>query len=195
MRFFSINFKGEEMKLILFILGIFIFLSLYSSPVHAQESNDIYEFDVQDIDGNSVSLSDHEGKVLLIVNTASRCGFTRQYKPLEELYQKYKNQGFVVLGFPANNFMNQEPGTNEEIKNFCSLTYKTTFPLFSKISVKGKDIHPLYQYLTTQDKFPGDITWNFNKFLIGKDGKVAGRFSTRTDPLDSKVVLAIENQL
>ncbi len=183
------------MKLILFILGIFIFLSLYSSPVHAQESNDIYEFDVQDIDGNSVSLSDHEGKVLLIVNTASRCGFTRQYKPLEELYQKYKNQGFVVLGFPANNFMNQEPGTNEEIKNFCSLTYKTTFPLFSKISVKGKDIHPLYQYLTTQDKFPGDITWNFNKFLIGKDGKVAGRFSTRTDPLDSKVVLAIENQL
>jgi len=172
--------------------GIFV---LCSMTAKAEEPKDVYSFSVQDIDGNSVSLGDYKGKVLLIVNTASRCGYTRQYKPLEELYQKYKDKGFVVLGFPANNFMNQEPGTDEEIKNFCFRTYSTTFPLFSKISVKGKDIHPLYSYLITQGEFAGDITWNFNKFLIGKDGKVVGRFSTPTDPLDPKIISAIEKQL
>ncbi|MDP8266561.1 MAG: glutathione peroxidase [Candidatus Aceula meridiana] len=172
-----------------------VFFGLCSPSVQAQEPINVYGFDVEDIDGNPVSLSNYKGKVLLIVNTASRCGFTRQYKPLEELYQKYKDQGLVVLGFPANNFMNQEPGTNEEIKNFCFLNYKTTFPLFSKISVKGKDIHPLYGYLTTQGEFPGAITWNFNKFLIGKDGQVIGRFGARVDPLDPKIVSAIKDQL
>ncbi len=155
----------------------------------------VYTFSVEDIDGAKVSLKDYEGKVLLIVNTASRCGFTPQYRSLEELYQKYKDQGLVVLGFPANNFMNQEPGSNEEIKNFCTLNYQVSFPLFSKISVKGKDIHPLYQYLITQENFSGAISWNFNKFLIGRDGKVKGRFESRINPLDTRIISAVEDQL
>ena len=168
---------------------------LAAAPVKAQSPADIYGFTVNDIDGKPVALADYKGQILLIVNTASNCGFTPQYKPLEELYQKYKDKGFVVLAFPANNFMGQEPGTNAEIKNFCYMTYKTTFPLFAKISVKGADIDPLYAYLTSAQGFQGDISWNFNKFLIGRDGKIVARFGSPVDPMSEEMTKAVEGQL
>jgi len=143
----------------------------------------VHDFSVKTIDGGEKPLADYKGKALLIVNTASRCGFTGQYKGLQELYEKYRDRGFEALAFPANNFMNQEPGSEKDIKEFCSLKFHTTFPLFAKISVKGKDQHPLYRYLTSQPEFEGDISWNFNKFLVGPDGRVAARFGSRTDPL------------
>jgi len=163
-----------------------------------QTPGSIYDIVVQDITGNGLSMSDFEGSVLLIVNTASRCGFTKQYEGLENLYQAYKDSGFAVLGFPANNFMNQEPGSNEEIQTFCTTRFNVTFPLFSKISVKGDDMHPLYTFLTdktTNPEFEGSITWNFNKFLIGKDGSVIGRFDTRTEPESEEIITAIEEAL
>lgn len=158
----------------------------------------LYAFKVTDIDGKEVSLGAYKGKVLLIVNVASRCGFTPQYAGLEELYKKYSDRGFVILGFPANNFMGQEPGTNEEIKAFCTLKYDVTFPMFAKISVKGADQAPLYAYLTqkaTDPDFAGEITWNFNKFLIDREGRIINRFDTRTTPGDPKVAAAIEAAL
>ena len=144
------------------------------------------------IEGKGQSLADFKGKAVLLVNTASLCGYTPQYRSLEALYKEYKDQGFVVLAFPANNFKNQEPGSNEEIKNFCELNYHVTFPVFSKISVKGNDIAPLYQYLTTQSNFNGPITWNFNKFLVDPEGHVVARFDSKIDPLDSGVVEEIK---
>ncbi len=135
------------------------------------------------------------GRTLLIVNTASRCGFTPQYTSLEALYQRYKGRGFEILAFPANNFRGQEPGTNAEIKEFCSLKYRTTFPLFEKISVKGKDIAPLYAYLTRESGHPGGISWNFAKFLVGPDGRVVARYDPATDPLDQNVTKRIESSL
>ncbi len=140
-------------------------------------------------------MADYKGKTLLIVNVASRCGFTPQYKGLEEIYKKYKAQGFEVLGFPANNFMGQEPGSNEEIKEFCSLKFHVTFPMFAKISVKGKDIDPLYKYLTTEAGHNGDIQWNFNKFLVGPDGKVIERYGSSTDPASDKITQVLEKTL
>ena len=158
----------------------------------------IYDFTVQDIDGKDVTLSAFKGKVLLIVNVASKCGFTGQYAGLEQLYSTYTNRGFVVLGFPANDFLGQEPGTEAEIKSFCTLTYGVTFPMFAKISVKGKAIHPLYTFLTSKETNPdfgGSISWNFNKFLIGRDGAIIGRFGTRTKPDDKKLIAAVEQAL
>jgi len=156
-------------------------------------SRSIYDFRVATIDGEQKSLADYRGRTLLIVNTASRCGFTRQYTSLEGLYQRYKDRGFEILAFPANNFMGQEPGTNAEIKEFCSLEYRTTFPLFEKISVKGKDIAPLYAYLTRESGHPGAISWNFAKFLVGPDGRVVARFDPATDPLDPQVTERVES--
>jgi glutathione peroxidase len=159
---------------------------------------DVYDFTMKNIDGQEVSLSAYRGKVVLIVNVASRCGYTPQYEGLEKLYLKYKDKGFVILGFPANNFLGQEPGTDQEIKSFCSLKYNVTFPMFSKISVKGSDKHPLYRFLTekeTNPQFAGEISWNFNKFLIGRDGKVINRFGTRTAPDGKEVVEAVEKAL
>lgn len=153
---------------------------------------------MKDIDGHDVNLADYKGKVVMIVNVASKCGLTPQYEKLEALYRKYQDQGFVILGFPANNFLGQEPGTNEEIKQFCSTKYNVTFPMFSKISVKGDDIAPLYAWLTsekTNPGFSGDIEWNFAKFLIGRDGTVKARFSSRTSPDDQSVTAAIEKEL
>ncbi len=158
----------------------------------------LYDFTVKDIDGNPAKLEQYRGKVLLIVNVASKCGFTPQYEGLERLYRRYKEQGLVVLGFPANNFRNQEPGTNQEIKRFCASTYGVTFPLFAKISVKGPDMHPLYRFLTdpkTNPQFAGEITWNFNKFLVDRQGKVVARFDSRDEPESPKVVQAIEKAL
>ena len=151
-----------------------------------------------DIDGKPVSLSQYQGKVLLVVNVASKCGFTKQYAGLQQLYEKYKERGFAILGFPANNFLSQEPGTDSEIKNFCTTKFNVTFPMFSKISVKGKDIHPLYQYLTSPEEngeFGKSITWNFNKFLIDKIGKTIARFGSKVEPLDPQIVDAVEKTL
>jgi len=153
---------------------------------------------MKSIDGKEVPLSSYSGKVLLIVNVASRCGFTPQYKNLEGLFRKYKDKGFVILGFPANNFGAQEPGTDAEIKIFCSTKYDVTFDLFSKISVKGSDQHPLYKFLTSEDTdpgFSGDIQWNFQKFLVGRNGKVIARFAPSVDPLSNEVTGAIEQAL
>ncbi len=155
-------------------------------------SQNVHSFTMKTIDGKDQPLSEYKGKTLLIVNVASKCGFTPQYKGLEELYAKYKDRGLIVLGFPANNFMGQEPGTDEEIKQFCSLKYNVSFPMFSKISVKGKDIDPLYQYLTTQAGFDGDIAWNFNKFLVNKDGQVVARFGSRNEPMSKELTEKIE---
>ncbi len=155
----------------------------------------VYSFKVKTIEGQEKTLADYQGKTLLIVNVASKCGFTPQYKSLEALYEKYHDKGFEVLGFPANNFMGQEPGSNSEIKEFCSLKFHVTFPMFEKISVKGKDINPLYQYLTKDSGFDGDISWNFNKFLVDPSGKVVARYGSSTDPMSDKVAKDLEAAL
>jgi glutathione peroxidase-family protein len=167
-----------------------------SHNVQAQQpAPTIYSFTMRTIDGKDKSLADFKGKAVLIVNTASLCGHTPQYRSLETLYKQYKDQGFVVLAFPENNFKNQEPGTDAEIEKFCDLKYHVTFPVFSKISVKGDDIASLYLYLTTQSGFNGPITWNFNKFLINPQGQVVARFDSKIDPLDSQVVTEIRKSL
>jgi glutathione peroxidase len=168
------------------------------NPKKETHMTGIYDFKVADIDGNDVNLADYKGKVLLIVNVASKCGFTPQYKGLENIYRQYKDKGFEILAFPSNDFMGQEPGTNEQIKTFCQLNYQVSFPLFAKISVKGKDIHPLYKFLTeksTNPKFAGGITWNFNKFLIDRNGNIVNRFGSRTEPQSPEVIKAIEDAL
>jgi len=158
-------------------LGVFI----YSQPGWAQG---IYDFKVKAMTGEEKSLGDYRGQVLLIVNTASHCGFTPQYAGLEKLYERYKARGFAILAFPANDFLSQEPGSNGTIKQFCELTYKTSFPLFSKISVRGAQKAPLYRYLTAVSGFSGEITWNFNKFLVDRKGRVIARFDSKIDPMD-----------
>ncbi|MDP8232541.1 MAG: glutathione peroxidase [Candidatus Zophobacter franzmannii] len=174
--------------IVLILLGVMMSLSAES----------IYDFTMKNIDGEDVKLDAYEGKLVMIVNTASKCGFTGQFEGLQKLYQEYEEKGLVILGFPANNFMKQEPGNSEEIKNFCTLNYGVTFPMFEKISVKGKKIHPLYEYLTSKEtnpEFAGKISWNFNKFLVSKDGVIINRFKTATTPNDEKVVNAIEKAL
>jgi glutathione peroxidase len=166
-----------------------------ASDVQEFDSTSIYSYTPKDIDGWPVPLSRYEGKVLLVVNVASECRFTHQYANLQRLYMKYKDQGFVVLGFPSNDFGRQEPGSNAEIKAFTSSQFGTLFPLFSKISVKGEDMHPLYQCLTsrqTSGEFSGPITWNFNKFLIDRNGKTIARFPSEIDPLDPQITGAVE---
>ena len=158
----------------------------------------VLEFHVKDIDGKDVELSKYKGKVLLIVNTASQCGLTPQYKDLEALYEKNKDKGFEILAFPANEFGAQEPGTNDEIKEFCSTKYKVSFPLFSKIVVLGKGIDPLYDYLTSKEtnpKFAGKIPWNFTKFLVNKKGEVIARFEPKVKPSSKEIETAIEKAL
>lgn len=156
-------------------------------------ANSIYEFTLNDIDGKPMPLASLKGKVVLFVNVASKCGYTPQYTGLESLYKKYKDKNFVIVGVPANNFGGQEPGTNEEIKQFCSRSYNVTFPMLSKVSVKGADAAPLYQYFTAAQG--GDVKWNFTKFLVGKDGKVAGRFEPGVKPESPELAAAIEKAL
>lgn len=168
------------------------------TPVTGEKMNSIYDFSLKDIDHKEVNLSQYRGKVVLVVNVASRCGFTPQYEGLQKVYMKYKDRGFVILGFPANNFMAQEPGTDEEIKTFCSAKYSVTFPIFSKISVKGDDIHPLYKFLSSKEtnpEFGGDIKWNFSKFLVDKTGKIIARFEPAVKPESDPVIQAIEKAL
>lgn len=161
----------------------------------AAKTTSLYDFTMSDIDGKPVNLGHYRGKVLLLVNTASLCGNTPQYSDLQKLYEQYNDQGLEILAFPANNFGQQEPGTNEEIKSFCFTKYSLTFPLFSKISVKGSDKHPLYQYLTEQSPFPGEVEWNFQKYLVDRSGNIVGRFHHRTKPLAPEIVKEVERVL
>ena len=161
-------------------------------------SSSVLDFKVRDIDGKDVKLKKYKGDVLLVVNVASKCGYTPQYEGLQATYAKYKDKGLVILGFPANNFGGQEPGTAEEIKEFCSSKYKVTFPLFAKISVKGDDQDPLYSFLTKPETNPesaGDIKWNFTKFLVDRSGKVVARFEPKVKPDGPEVTAAIEKYL
>ncbi len=168
------------------------------TKVSAQKQASPLDFTVKTIDGKEQKLSEYKGKVVLLVNVASKCGLTPQYTALESTYEKYKDQGFVIVGFPANNFGSPEPGTNEEIKQFCSSKYNVTFPMMSKISVKGDNKHPLYQFLTegkAGKEFAGDIEWNFAKFLVDRNGNVMARFASKTTPDSPQVTGAIEKAL
>jgi glutathione peroxidase len=156
------------------------------------EEPKLYSFSVKTIDGEDRSLSAYKGKVLLIVNVASKCGYTRQYEGLEKLYEQYKDQGLMVLGFPANNFLWQEPGSDAEIKEFCSATYGVSFDMFSKISVKGSDQHPLYAYLTEESPEKGSVKWNFQKYLVDRTGRVVAKYAPATEPLDKELVQKVE---
>lgn len=158
----------------------------------------VLDHKMKDIDGKDVDLSQYKGKVVMIVNVASKCGFTPQYEQLVEIHKKYRDQGFTILGFPANDFMKQEPGTNAEIKSFCMTKYGVEFPMFSKIVVKGDGQAPLYQELTSKEadgEFGGEIAWNFTKFLVNKDGEVVARFEPRTKPDAPEVIAKIEEEL
>jgi glutathione peroxidase len=156
-------------------------------------ASNVHDFTLESIDGGPAPLANYKGKVLLLVNVASKCGYTPQYAELESLYQKYKDRGLVVVGIPANNFGGQEPGTNEEIKQFCTRTYNVSFPMTKKVSVKGSDMTPLYGYLTSQTG--GDVKWNFTKFLVAKDGTIAGRYESKVTPDSAELVSAIEKEL
>jgi len=201
MRILRLASRGSLAALALFAAGL-VGASLSAdarkaSPAEPSKSPWL-DFTMETIDGKRVPLSRYRGKVVLIVNVASKCGLTPQYKGLQALYEKYRKQGLVILGFPANDFASQEPGTNQEIKQFCSTNYGVTFPMFAKIVVKGEGQHPLYRRLTSKEtnpRFGGEIEWNFTKFLIGRDGEIAGRFGPRTEPLDPSVTAAIEQLL
>jgi glutathione peroxidase len=156
-------------------------------------ASSVHEFQLTSIDGQAAPLSAYKGKVLLLVNVASKCGYTPQYAGLQSLYDKYKDRGLVVIGVPANNFGGQEPGTNEEIKTFCTRTYNVTFPMMSKVSVKGEDQTPLYGYLTGATG--GDVKWNFTKFLVDKNGKVINRFESKVTPDSAELQSAVEKAL
>ena len=185
------------------VLTVCIFLaSLVCAADDAKKASDsvpaALNFTMKSLDGQDVNLAKYQGKVILMVNTASKCGYTPQYKDLEALYKKYQDKGLVILGFPANDFGHQEPGTNEQIATFCHDNYDVTFDMFSKISVKGAEKAPLYQYLTeekTDPKFPGEVKWNFEKFLIGKDGTIVARYRSKVTPMSDEVVKAVEAEL
>ncbi|MBB5040433.1 glutathione peroxidase [Prosthecobacter dejongeii] len=156
----------------------------------------LYDVPVKDIDGKETTLKPYEGKVMLIVNVASKCGNTKQYTELQALHKEFEKEGLAILGFPSNDFGGQEPGTNEEIKEFCSSKYKVSFPLYDKVVVKGENKHPLYQQLSgPESPFPGDVKWNFGKFLVGRDGKIIARFEPKVKPDDVAVTTAIKEAL
>lgn len=194
------------------IILVILFISIISLPVYfiyssnyfesnnkkkiEQMNDNIKDISVKDINGNEIALSSYEGKVLLIVNVASFCGYTPQYEGLEEIYQTYKNKGFEILAFPCNQFGQQEPGTNEEIQKFCSTKYSVTFKLFDKIEVNGKNRSPLFERLTNCSATEqGDVKWNFEKFLIAKDGSIVRRFRSKVEPTSEMITSAIETEL
>jgi glutathione peroxidase len=181
----------SAMKTTLLLLATIMTTTL---SIHAADS--LYDIPLKDIDGKNTSLKPYQGKVMLIVNVASKCGFTPQYTALEALHQKYAAQGLVVCGFPCNQFGGQEPGTDAEIKEFCTSKYSVTFPMFDKLEVNGANRHPLYVALAGKDSpFPGNIKWNFTKFLIGRDGKILNRFDSKVKPDSAEVTKAIEAAL
>ena len=178
--------------ILLFLIGIMIGKAQTKKQMNDQT---IYQFEVEDITGKAFPLSSLQGKKVMIVNTASKCGLTPQYKELEALYQQYKDKDFIIIGFPANNFLGQEPGSNEQIASFCSINYGLTFPMMSKISVKGKNMHPLYQFLTQKSKNDVEdskVKWNFQKYLIGRDGKLEKVIDPKTLPSSDEVKQWIE---
>lgn len=184
----------------LFVGGAFFYRRAASGKKIATDGvvESIYDVEARDIDGQLVSLDQYRGKTLLIVNVASKCRFTPQYEGLQRLYDKYQSRGLVVLGFPANNFAWREPGTDAEIKEFCTSKYNVTFPIFSKVSVAGDDIHPLYRYLTDETANPqlgGKVTWNFNKYLVAPDGRPVAHFASDLVPESPEIVGAIESVL
>ncbi len=182
---------------------LIITASVFLSKTEASNTNKVNQMDknikqiiVKDINGKSVNLSDYKGKILLIVNVASYCGYTKQYAGLEEIYKKYKDKGFEILAFPCNQFGEQEPGTNEEIKNFCSSKFDVTFKLFDKIDVNGKDKSPLYSILTDNEVTgKADIKWNFEKFLIDKNGNVVARYTSKVEPNSEELISVIEKEI
>jgi glutathione peroxidase len=184
--------KSTKAAVLILLFAFQVILSAQTKDKQMETQPVLYSFTMKTIDGNDKKLSDYKGKVLMIVNVASKCGHTPQYKGLEALYEKYKEQGFMILGFPANNFFSQEPGTNEENKTFCSLNYGVTFDMFSKISVKGDDQHPLYHYLTEESPVPGAVKWNFQKYLVDRKGNVVDKFSPGTEPTEKEVIAEIE---
>lgn len=178
------------MKFLTLTLSLFIMTNIFSQ-------NSVYDFSVKTIDGKPYNLSQLKGKKIMLVNVASKCGYTPQYEKLELLYERYKDKNFIVIGFPANNFLNQEPGTPEEIMTFCSTKYNVTFPIMEKISVKGKDIHPLYKWLTDKSKngiSNEPIKWNFQKFLIDEKGQIAMVIPPSESPMSEKIIQWIENK-
>lgn len=183
---------------VLLVAALGLFTRVWAGEGATTRPASVLDFTMKDIDGKEVALSQYRGKVLLIVNVASRCGNTPQYAGLQSLHEKYGKDGLVVLGFPANEFGSQEPGSDEQIKEFCTTEYNVTFPMFSKIIVKGEGQHPLYALLTSPEgsgQFAGEIKWNFAKFLVGRNGKVVGRFEPKTKPDDPALTAAIEAEL
>lgn len=178
--------------------NLILCLGLITSSLYAQNTmeNSLHQFTVESLEGDNFNFSDLKGKKVLVVNTASKCGLTPQYKELQSLFETYKDNGFVIVGFPANNFMAQEPGSNEEIATFCEKNYGVTFPMMAKIDVKGKDIHPLYAFLTQKEKngvMDSKVTWNFQKYLVNESGVVEKVISPRTSPIDQEIIDWITN--
>lgn len=189
---------GCGLHLLIFAVVAVLSLAAAKTAGASAPDNGVYQFTMKNIDGKDVPLSKYHGKVLLIVNVASLCGNTPQYAKLEEIYKTYRKQGLCILGFPANNFASQEPGNDQQIKQFCTSTYHVSFDMFSKISVKGDDMDPLYKYLTdktTDPQFGGDIDWNFAKFIIGRDGQILARFPAHEAPDTPEVITAIQTAL
>ncbi len=183
------------MNSIKYLLTTVFFISLVNLA-QAQQT-DFYSLSAETIDGDTLHFSKLKGKKILVVNTASKCGFTPQYEDLEKLYKKYKDDNFTIIGFPANNFMRQEPGTNEEIKQFCTMNYGVTFPMMAKISVKGKEVHPVYKWLTSKDEngvMDSKVGWNFQKYMIDENGNLVGYAKPKEKPFSSKIVNWIEGK-
>ena len=184
---------------VVFVVALGLALALSVSIAGEKEAKSVLDFTMKDIEGKEVPLSKYKGDVLLIVNVASQCGLTPQYEGMEAIFERYKDKGFNILGFPANNFGAQEPGTEAEIKEFCTSKYNVTFPMFSKISVKGDDQADLYKYLTDTEKhgeeIGGEVQWNFQKYLVDREGNLIARFNPKVKPLDKEVVSAIEKAL
>jgi len=194
--FLPVYLKDLKQHAIMKNIVLIILLAMISSATFSQNKS-FYDFKVQTIDGENFDLSTLKGKKVLVVNTASKCGFTPQYEDLQKLYEKYKSENFIIIGFPANNFMNQEPGSNQEIKQFCSENYGVTFPMMTKISVKGDDIHPLYQWLTEKGQngvMDSKVKWNFQKYMIDEEGNLVDVASSRTNPLDEQIINWIEEK-
>lgn len=182
--------RNIRIAAVILVLPLFVFAQTPDRIVTEQTT--VYSFAMKTIDGKEQPLSEYRGNVLLVVNVASQCGYTPQYKDLQAVYEKYKDQGFRILAFPANNFGSQEPGTDEEIKEFCETNYHVSFDLFSKISVKGDDQHPLYRYLTLESPFPGEVKWNFQKYLVDRKGNIVAMFPSRVKPTDKEVERHLE---
>lgn len=181
-----------------FFITLFLIVGVLNAQgnIESKIADNIYDITVKDISGKQIKLSEYKGKVLLIVNVASQCGYTPQYTGLQKIYKTYTDKGFEILAFPCNDFKNQEPGTNKEIKEFCSSNFGVTFSLFDKIKVLGEDKSPLYQLLTTDPNIEtGDVKWNFEKFLISKEGNVVNRFRSGVKPESEELVSALEYQL